>query len=58
MAKKKNKIPFTFFINPNDLTRLEEISKQTDHSVGSLIREAIKYWLREKELYDKSMRFK
>lgn len=51
MGKKMGKkIGRTVFLDPDDLKFLEEKSVETGHSLSTLIREAVKRWIREEKV--------
>ena len=48
MRKRVNKKPYTFHIGKKDLEKLEDLAQKTDRSVSSFIREAVRYFLKNK----------
>ena len=46
---RHHKLPFTIRLPPEILDKLEEIAKEEERSISSIIRQAIKRYLRERE---------
>jgi len=47
MGTKRRKMGLTVFLDPEDIQILKEKSGETGRSLSTLIREAVKKWIRE-----------
>jgi predicted DNA-binding protein len=43
------KIPTMVYVDPEDMTKLEDMSRETGRSISTIIREAVKMYLKEVE---------
>jgi predicted DNA-binding protein len=47
MVEKVKKVPTMVYVDPDDMAKLEDLSRETGRPISTIIREAVKRFLRE-----------